>query len=82
LERVRAVVIEELSAAAKTDLAILPDTANVRTDIPVDSLALLQVFLRIEERLEVEIDETALSEVGTLGELVACVAASGARSEE
>jgi acyl carrier protein len=79
--RARAVVVEELSKAAKTDLTALPDSAQVRGDIPVDSLALLQVFLRIEERLGIEIDETALSEVQTLGELVDCVAESSAEPE-
>jgi acyl carrier protein len=80
--RVRAVVVDELSKAAKSDLSAVPDSAHLRDEIPVDSLALLDVFLRIEERLGIEIDETALSNVETLGDLVACVADSTAEGDE
>jgi acyl carrier protein len=82
MARVRAVVVDELSKAAKSDLTSLPDSAQLRDEIPVDSLLLLQVFLKIEERLGIEIDEAALSEVRTLGDLVSCVAGSNAESEE
>jgi acyl carrier protein len=75
-DRARAVLLEELSKAAKTDLSGLSDEVVIRDDVPVDSLALLQVFLEIEERLGVEIDEEALGDVRTVGELAACIAAS------
>ena len=77
-EGIRAVVLDELSRAARVDLSTLSDAALLRDDVPIDSLAMLQVFLQIEERLGIEIDEDALSAVRTLGDLVACVAASGA----
>lgn len=72
----RAVVVDELSKAAKSDLSALPDSTLLRDDVPIDSLALLEVFLRVEERLGIEIDEAALSTVETLGDLVACVAST------
>jgi acyl carrier protein len=80
-ERARAVLLDELSRAARTDLAGLPDAAVLREDVPVDSLALLDVFLRVEERLGVEIDEEALAEVRTVGDLVACIVSSRAAGE-
>jgi acyl carrier protein len=79
LERARAVVVDELSKASRIDLTPLPDSTLLRDEVPVDSLAMLQVFLRIEARLGIEIDEDALSSVRTLGDLVACVAS---KSEE
>ena len=72
----RKVLIEELSASARTDLGALPDEAVIREEVPVDSLALLQVFLRVEERLGIELDEEALGRARTVGDLVACIAAS------
>ena len=69
----RAVLIEELSRTAKTDLGHLGDGALIREEVPVDSLALLQVFLRVEERLGVELDEETLSHARTIGDLVACI---------
>ena len=74
----REVVIDELSAAARKDLAGLSDDDEIAGAVPLDSLALLDVFLRVEERLGVEIDEEALSRVRTVGDLVACVAAAPA----
>jgi acyl carrier protein len=72
-ENARAAVIEELSMAAKEDLEHLLDSAEIAMAVPIDSLSLLDVFLRIEERLGVEIDEETLSRVRTVGDLVACV---------
>lgn len=72
--RAREVLLEELSRAARVDLSAIPDDAVLREQVPVDSLALLEVFLRVEERLGVEIDEDALGEVRTVGDLVTCVA--------
>lgn len=77
-ELARAAVIEELSTAAKKDLGGLRDADEIAEEVPLDSLALLDVFLRIEERLGVEIDEEALSRVRTVGDLVSCVAESPA----
>ena len=77
----RSVLIEELSAVAKVNLDHLDDDAVIRDDLPIDSLALLDVFLRIEERLGVELDEAMLSTARTIGDLVACIAAAQ-RSEE
>jgi acyl carrier protein len=74
--RARTIVVDELSKAARIDLTAVPDSTLLRDEIPVDSLAMLQVFLRIEERLGIEIDEEVLSSVRTLGDLVACVAST------
>ena len=71
-------MVDELSKAAKRDLEPLADEAALAEAVPLDSLALLDVFLRIEERLGVEVDEEALSRVRTVGDLIACVAASPA----
>ena len=79
-ERARTVVVDELSKAARIDLTAVPDSTLLRDEIPVDSLAMLQVFLRIEERLGIEIDEEVLSSVRTLGDLVACVASTSEES--
>jgi acyl carrier protein len=73
---VREALVEELSLAAKVDLAALSDGAAIREEVPVDSLALLDVLLRVEKRLGVEIDDEALGRVRTVGDLVDCIAAS------
>jgi acyl carrier protein len=77
-ELARAAVIEELSMAAKKDFEHLADSAEIAEAVPLDSLALLDVFLRIEERLGVEIDEEALSRVRPVGDLIAFVMESPA----
>jgi acyl carrier protein len=74
----RTVLIEELSSVAGVDLKELPDSASIRDDVPIDSLALLNVFLRVEERLGIELDEDALSTAATIRDLVACIAAASA----
>jgi acyl carrier protein len=74
--RARAVLMEELSEAAKVDLGDLSDATVLYEEVPIDSLTLLQVFLKVEERLGIEIDETALSQVRTVGDLVDCITAS------
>ena len=72
--RAREVLLEELSRTARVDLSGLPDEAALRDEVPVDSLALLDVFLQVEERLGVELDEDMLGTVRTIGDLVDCVA--------
>lgn len=74
----RTVLIEELSSVAGVDLKELPDSASIRNDVPIDSLALLNVFLRVEERLGIELDEDALSTAATIRDLVLCIAAASA----
>ena len=74
MTRYRAVLIEELSSVAGVDLEELPDSASIRDDVPIDSLALLTVFIRVEERLGIELDEDALSRVATIRDLVVCIA--------
>jgi acyl carrier protein len=77
----RSVLIEELSAVAKVNLDHLDDAAVIRGDLPIDSLALLEVFVRVEERLGIELDEETLSNARTIGDLVACIAASAGPEE-
>ena len=73
----RGVLIDELSAAAKMRLDYLSDESSIREDVPIDSLALLNVFLKVESHFDIELSEDALSAVETVGDLVDCITAAG-----
>lgn len=68
--------MDELRRAAKVDLSDVTDETALRGGIPIDSLGMLNVFLKVEERLGVEIEEEAIDGARTVGDLIDCIVAA------
>jgi acyl carrier protein len=80
---------EFVLTAVTTDMNLMTSTDDITNDSPVcagglglDSLSLIELTLRLEERFGVEIQDTDIEPLGamTLGELVSDLVQRGARA--
>lgn len=53
-------------------IALSPDT-DISADLNIDSVAVMDFVMEVEDHFEVEIPLNALSEIRTIGELVAVI---------
>lgn len=71
----RATITEHRSRFSRPPLDIRGETCLV-TELQLDSLDLIEVTMDLEERLDIEIDDEAIAQVGTLNELIDFLAAA------
>lgn len=72
---IRAQVMAALAdVAPEVDPAALDDNRPLREQIDIDSYDLLQLLVRIEERLGVDVPERDYAEIDTINALVAYLA--------
>ena len=74
-QELRQIFIEELmSIAPDIDLAGVPDTADLRDAVDLDSMDIMNLLIALHQRLGVEIPEADAIQLTTLGCAVAYLA--------
>lgn len=68
----RFVVLESLHALRLND-SELADTADLRTDLELDSLDFVELAMEIEDRGLITVDDIAFAECKTVGDIIAHV---------
>lgn len=77
-EELRGIFIEELmSIAPDIDLEGVPDTADLRDAVDLDSMDIMNLLIALHQRLGVEIPEADAIKLTTLGGAVAYLAERG-----
>ncbi|MDE2148315.1 MAG: acyl carrier protein [Gammaproteobacteria bacterium] len=74
LEHIRARIVSGLAAASSRSIEINGDTHIVR-DLEIDSLAVMNFILALEEEFDISMPLERIAEVETVDDLVATVAA-------
>lgn len=74
-DEVLAVVRARAAQLIGADEAVLPVEAAFAEDLHVDSLALVEYVMDLEDELGIELPETEMAGVGTVGQLAALAAA-------
>ena len=74
-QELRQIFIEELtSIAPDIDLAGVPDTADLRDAVDLDSMDIMNLLIALHQRLGVEMPEADAIQLTTLGGAVAYLA--------
>ena len=61
-----------VSSASKRDVAVTPDTAIV-TDLGLESIQVIELLCEVEDHFDLAIEEDALADIQTVGDLTAVV---------
>ncbi len=70
VEPIRAAVIEALRASTRNAVA-LSDRTNIVRELGLDSIAIMDFVMELEDRLDVSVPLDRIAEVETIGDLVA-----------
>lgn len=72
VDDIRTIVIATLRASLQTPIE-LSDSTNIVRDLGLDSVAVMDFVMEAEERLDVSVPLDRISEVETIGDLVATI---------
>ena len=72
-DEIRAKVKSAISSTAGLDAGEIPDDADYREDLHLDSLTILEIAVDLEYRLRVKIPDEELAAVRTIGDTVAVI---------
>jgi len=70
---VGAAVREALAARLKRDVAAIKDTDDLRNDLGLDSLDMIELLFKIEEVFDLEIPNEDLVKIATVGDVIGYV---------
>jgi len=68
--KIRKDVKNLIAEIARMDVRKIKETANIRDDLGVDSLAAMEILAAIEKRLDIVIDEAKAFNIVTVNDLI------------
>lgn len=78
-QQLRAVIVEEIgNIAPEADTGSLPDDADLREALDMDSMDIFNLVVALSQRLNIDIPEADVAKLVTLGGAISYLGAHGA----